>query len=236
MKYLYCLVRGQGSCHGFPAGVDRMAIHPIRLGEIGTLVSDVDPTGAGRRVDNALAHHRVVNHALAVFPAVLPCRFGTVMRDEAETVGLLIERYTRLASDLERFQGRVEMGIKAILEGEDREGHEPPKGCAWERRGAGTRYLREKRARFHEAQHLEAQAERLIHTLQEATSPLVEAVRSERKPFGRGLILSICCLLERTALTRFKQGYAEWRLEYPQARLLSTGPWPPYSFAAVDLP
>lgn len=235
MKYLYCLVRGQGSCHGFPAGVDRMAIHCIRVGEIGTLVSDVDPTGAGRRVDNALAHHGVVNHALAVFPAVLPCRFGTVMRDEAEAVGWLIERYGRLASHLDQFQGRVEMGIKAILEGECLEGHEPPTGGAHERRTAGTRYLLEKRARFLEAKHLEAQAERLVHTLQDATSPFVEAVRTARQPFDRGLMLSVCCLLERTTLTRFKQGYEQWRLEYPQVRFLSTGPWPPYSFAEADL-
>lgn len=235
MKYLYCLVRGEGECHGFPTGVDGMAIHPIRVEEMSALVSDVNPSGGSRSVENALAHHEVVSQALACFPAVLPCRFGTVVADERGVVALLTARYPRLEGYLDRFQGKVEAGIKAILDGGGLHAHEPWGGGAREGRTPAERYLFEKRARFRRAEALEAQAERLTHALQEATSPVVEAVKAERKPFGEGLIVTLCCLLERTNLAPFRQGYEQVRRGYPQVRFLYTGPWPPYSFADMDL-
>lgn len=235
MKYIYCLVRGDGDCRGFPLGVDGMPIHSIRVGGISALVSDVTSGGAERTLENALAHHGVVSQALACFPAVLPCRFGTIVEDESRVAALLTARYPRLEGYLDRFQGKVEVGIKAIFEEGCLEAHEPRGGGAQEGRTPAERYLFEKRAQFRRAEALKAQAERLTHALQEATSPFVEAVKAERKPFGEGLIVMLYCLMEQARLPSFKQGYEQVRQGYPQVRFLYTGPWPPYSFADMDV-
>jgi len=235
MKYVYCVVRGAGDCHGFPPGVEGMPIHSIRVGEIGALLSDAHPGGDRRGVENALAHHGVVSYALACFPAVLPCRFGTVMRDAVEVVGVLQERYPRLEDFLDRFQGKVEVGIKALLEEGGLEARAPAGGHLQEGGPAGARYMCEKSARLYTATRLVAEAERLVHTLHEATFPFVEALRSERKPCEQGVMLSVCCLLERTKLAPFRQRYEGWRRDYPQVCFLYTGPWPPYTFADMDV-
>jgi hypothetical protein len=212
-----------------------MAIHPIRVGEISALVSDVTPGGGSRSVNNALAHHAVVSHALACFPAVLPCRFGTLVPDEAGVVVLLRERHPRIEQSLDTLQGRVEIGIKAMLAGPDLHAHQEPESGAQEGRTPGERYLFDKRVQYHAARRLTALAEPLTHALREVTSPFVQAIEVEQKPLERGLMLTLCCLVERSNLTPLKQGYERVRQAYPQVRFLYSGPWPPYTFAAIDL-
>jgi len=235
MKYLYCLVRGEGECRGFPAGMRGMAIHPIGVAAITALVSDVMPGGANRTVENALAQHEVVSHALACFPAVLPCRFGTVVRDDAEVVRLLATRYPRLNACLDTVQGKVEVGIRALLEERDSEESGPVASCVRQGRTPGERYLLGKTSQYRESLALEEQATRLTRALQEATSPCVEAIKVERSSLRKGLLLTLCCLVDRGNLTPFKQGYALWGRRYPRVRLLLTGPWAPYSFVDVHL-
>src|SRR5439155_20184504 len=50
--------------------------------------------------------------------SVLPCRFCTVYRDEAELRRFLSERRATLQAALDRVQGRVEVGVKAFVDRE----------------------------------------------------------------------------------------------------------------------
>jgi len=234
-QYLYCLVRGQGERDGFPTGVEGAVISSIRVREVVACVSDVTNDLHRLSVADVLAHHAVVDHALSCFPAVLPCRFGTVAASHAEAVALLEARYSRLVESLDVLQGSVEISIKVLLPG-----NALPTDNSREARsevGAtqGMRYLLRRRTQYRRVQCFEAQTEQLKQALQAATSPFIEAIRVERTPLAKGSMATFHCLLKRTQLESFKQHYHRWQRGYPHMRFLYTGPWPPYTFAALDL-
>jgi hypothetical protein len=81
------------------------AVLPQRLG---------DPAWVEQKVR---AHEQVLEGVLEA-TSVVPCRFCTVYRTEAELRRFLAERSEELARALERVAGRVELGVKAFVDRE----------------------------------------------------------------------------------------------------------------------
>lgn len=234
-KYLYCLVRGQGERDGFPTGVEGAAISSICVREVLACVSDVTNDLPPLSVANVLAHHAVVEHALSCFPAVLPCRFGTVAANHEKAVALLEARYSQLVESLDVLQGSVEISIKVLLPGNALPTDNSQKAQREVGATEGMRYLLQKRTQYHRAQYFEAQTEQLKQSLQAAASAFIGAIKAEHAPLEQGLMVTFHCLLKRTQLASFKQHYHHWQRGHPHMRFLYTGPWPPYTFAALDL-
>jgi hypothetical protein len=176
----------------------------------------------------------VVNYALAYFPTVLPCRFGTTTSNQAEAIALLEGRYPQLMESLDFLQGKVEIGLKVLLPAttlrRDHDSDERKRGQPEE----GVRYLLQRRAQHHRVQELEAQTEHLMQSLHAAACPFIEAIKVERSAQENGLTLMLNCLLKRSQLEPFKQCYDQWRDRYAELHMLYSGPWPPYTFAAAD--
>jgi hypothetical protein len=66
---------------------------------------------------NIRAHEQVLERILEEV-SVVPCRFCTVYRNEAELRRFLAERRTALEAALDRVGGMVEVGVKAFIDGD----------------------------------------------------------------------------------------------------------------------
>jgi hypothetical protein len=153
----------------------------------------------------ALRHGEVVEALAAVNDAVLPVRFGSELVPRE-----LDSRRQELLRSLDRVRGCVEVGVRAL-----RTIHHEPGSTS------GSDYLR---SRLAEVQEI-ALAGNALHR------PLAACARATVRRRTR-LLLDAAYLVPQDGLARFRQALAELAAE-PGTALVSTGPWPPYSFAAA---
>jgi hypothetical protein len=148
---------------------------------------------------------------------LLPVRFGTRAPDEASVSRILEENYDRLIAGLEFVRGAVEISMRAYTRGEQ------PAASAPAEATTGTEYLRAR------ARDVAARREvvRAIH------EPLATEARADtlRHTGAPEEILRAAYLVDRRRLSHFQDLVAAVQDANPGVRLVSTGPWPPYSFA-----
>ena len=95
--------------------IDDPAVEVSTHGELAAVVGRAWPSQ--HEVELALRHDDVVAQVQQACSAVVPFRLGTCMRDERELHAMLRTQRPRLVRMLERFGGRIEMGLKLRLPG-----------------------------------------------------------------------------------------------------------------------
>jgi hypothetical protein len=163
-----------------------------------------------------LKHQRVVERVMTRGP-VLPLRFGMQLESEQQLAGELAERRQELLCALDRVRGHVELGVRVIVD-RDRETDTEPETPS------GRDYLLARVGNY-------AQARILQHELHAPLARLATAnvLRSRAAPPA---ILVAAYLVDAGAVAEFRRRADELAGRQTHARVLITGPWPPYSFAA----
>lgn len=232
MKYVYCLTDTMASIDTLPPGLGGVVVCRVSFKGISALISEVDPDHLIGDARNALAHQRVIQGAISRSTSVIPCRFGTLFTDEHQILALLEAHYARVEAGLARLRDRVEIGVRVIVDG-----IEAPvvRTLEMERLPEGARYLLGKRQRYDVTRALSARAECLARALNAATAPLWADVNVGTRARESGLLLSLSYLLDRKHLSAFMHAYQQFQDGQPGLKLLRSGPWPPYSFADIDL-
>jgi hypothetical protein len=192
--------------------------------------------------DNLLAHARVLE-AIAASTTVLPMQFG-VLFDETEQMRKVLETsHDRLMKLLDRFEGTVEMLVKAFyleeLVYKDVVRDNPEIARLRER----TRSLPEDatyydRIRLGELVQsaLEELRGRDQAAIKDALSPHSIDIREEQ-PATAMMAAHIALLIERDAITSVTETVEGMRERFgPRMKLKVVGPLPPYTFAAGSLP
>lgn len=206
------------------AGVAGERLHAIRIGAIDAIVGDV-ATAPPPTDRNLRAYDRLLSLMWSRSPAVLPARFGTVVRDRAELELILADRQETLRSRLRLVRNRAQMTIR-ILQGAGEGGQgsgERGQGSVARsrvpaRRSRGRSYL-EQRARIaHDVPE--------FAPVREAVRRWVRAERVERQ----GNIATIYHLVPRGAAERYRESIRRAARD-ADVRLLVSGPWPAYAFA-----
>ena len=156
-----------------------------------------------------LAHARVVEGLVERSAALLPARFGRGFRDEDALREAIEGRAASLHEALAQVRGCVEVGVRVVAP-------EPTAAPAAE---SGRAYMEALQARTEEA-----------HRLHE---PLAALARAATRTVGATprLLLSGAYLVEPGELEAFRRRVAELEAAHPELTFVSTGPWPPYSFA-----
>jgi hypothetical protein len=142
---------------------------------------------------------------------------------------VLADRIRRRRGELEAaltaVSGCVELGVTL-----EHASAEPEGGVRAETHAGGRAYLRELSLEHAERRRLRAERDALLERLRAALTELTtdERVRYLRPP---GLV-SVAHLVARDHEARYRDSVAAFASEHDQvARVLVTGPWPPYSFA-----
>jgi hypothetical protein len=145
--------------------------------------------------------------------AILPMRFGTVLRTEAAMRAVLRERAGELERILDRVRGRVELGVRAVW----RHGHREPPAAS------GGDFLRIKL-------HRRAVAREVAGEIHPRLAQLASDARCSVLP-REDTPLAASYLVERGRSDDFEGCAATLAAQRSDTELLVSGPWPPYSFS-----
>jgi len=232
MIYVYAITAGSPAPQAMatPRGFDDAPLLARGADEVSAVYADVAGSPRPTR-ENALAHERVVE-ALMADCAVLPARFGTVLRDEATLDGVLAMNHERLIGGLERVGNCVELGVRVLWQAEDtREadtaGEPEPVPAGGE--SAGRAYLLARAAKERQRQRTEARAGELAANLNQLFRPCARdgVVRVLPTP---QFVMAAAYLVPRDRVAEFRSRVEEVGAAFATLRLLCTGPWPPYHF------
>lgn len=230
--YLYCLIDADVSVESviFTSPNEGISGSPVTLHlleDFALLVSDFAGAAVPVTRENVLIHAAVVASLLPE-TTPLPFRFGT-LATKSTLESFVSARSKALKAKQELVRGCVEMSVKIIWDREWTEEttfHEPLK--------PGTAFLTEKRRQIVGSELRGAETKRIASWLEER---LGESVRETRinTDFSDKLLLTAAHLVEREAIDEYRSRLKNARLERPELHFLASGPWPPYSFANIDL-
>ena len=218
--YVYCLAENTEDI-GPPAdtlkGVSGAPVDVLQVERLSLLVSEFNDEKVVVNRDNALAHAAVVASVLNQ-TTPLPFRFGTVS-DEQRLRSYLASHRQALEAKLEHVRGAVEMSVKIIWDAEANVDSSAD--------GPGARFLRAKQLRA-------ARGKEVADWLREQLQPIAKDEQLSLSPTEK-LIVAAAHLVDRGLVTEYRGRLAKAREMRPELHFLISGPWPPYSFANIDL-
>lgn len=229
--YAYCLASGIDSLPSPVQGISAAPVRLVKMENLVVLVSDLDMDAVPVTREHALTHAAVVRSVLDQ-TTPLPFRFGTLV-NEQQLNNYISARKPALETKLEMVRGCVEMSVKIIWDFSDEAQPEPPKKYE-DKQGAGAMFLAEKRRQIHSDERRAAQATEISTWLQENLNPLARDKQVTVRPGGK-LVLSAAHLVERSKLGSYREKVTRLREERPVLHFLLSGPWPPYTFANIEL-
>jgi hypothetical protein len=227
-----------------PRGVDGAPVYLVEAGTLRAIVSRVVRSTATATIARALAYARVVD-AVHADRAIVPMRYGCVVREARQVVELLHTRAEEYARMLQAVDGCVEMGIRLLVDRAEPATHATfplddvrvPGGVF--ARGAGMAYLARRQQIYDDqdrkAREVEAQLERLRAVFAE-WFVRCRAECPPAAPVGQVFpahAFALHFLLKREWLPSFRQAFR--RIDRAErSRLLLSGPWPPYNFVGPE--
>ncbi|KRR02969.1 GvpL/GvpF family gas vesicle protein [Bradyrhizobium valentinum] len=231
-------------------GVDGAAIHLVRHQDLVAVVSplapaEADETALRARLETlseleviARAHHRVVAAVAACTPT-LPFRLATVHRTDDRVAQLLRREYRRFRETLDRFAGRVEVGVKIYVQ---HAGASAGMSVAEKTDGSGSAragrdYLRNRREQRDRRQHAWRRATTAAEQMDAVLAGLAVDRRQHRTQSAElsaapgENVFNAAYLVDAGRAEELAARAQRLGAENPHVTIEITGPWPPYSFA-----
>lgn len=214
-------------------GLSDQTVYSVATGSLGAIVSDFEGDAVSITKENVLTHQRVVTTVLEQ-TTPLPFRFGTLVTQQ-QLQSYLESRAVALTKNLEVVDGCVEMSIKIIWQDAPKE-HSLANNLRVNRSGEGTgaAFLRSKSQQIKGDEELLERANTIGSWLKNYVMAEVRDARLEVTPSQR-LVLAASCLVQRSRLDSYRAALERARQERPDLHFLTSGPWPPYTFANIDL-
>ncbi|MEW5914232.1 MAG: GvpL/GvpF family gas vesicle protein [Thermodesulfobacteriota bacterium] len=244
---LYCLFAGQAPPpRQTPPGVGGGKVEVMGRDGLGAAFSWVDRPRSAPLVEDLWAYSKVVE-AFHAQRTVIPLRYGCLCQDQAQAAALLTAGRSLSRPLLAELAGCVEMGIRALLpagaksEATGRRPAPPSRlACAAQAQSAerpGLAYLLARRdSHLQETQRERAEGDWPARCQAALAGLFTRSLGQGPVPApGEGeddcLLLWLYFLVPRFKVRAFRLAYAAFaRLE--NTKMLLSGPWPPYSFAA----
>ena len=186
----------------------------------------VGAMASGPAVDEAglRAHDDAVRRVAGQLPSVLPARFGSLAADADELRRALDEAADAYAAALDLVRGREQMTLR-VLDPPGGAAAAPPVRSEGDAPGAGARYLAA-RAAATGAAGIPG-----LRPLLDALAGHVAAETVERHETPP-LRASVYHLIPRGTAEGYLAAVRAAAARHPEVRVVPSGPWPPYAFAA----
>ncbi|MFE0628536.1 GvpL/GvpF family gas vesicle protein [Streptomyces sp. NPDC058864] len=248
--YAYGVLREGGVPDGALEALTGVAGAPVRLVTSGTLAAAVSPVPATDFQEDALrrhledldwleavarAHHTVIE-ALSAHTTVLPLRLATVYLDDERVRQVLREDDAAFREVLERLAGHLEWGVKIYVDAPAAAAG--PTGAA-EDLSPGRAYLRARRAQRHSRDEAYRAAEEAAVRVESIGRELAAGHARHRVQQGQLAadagenVLNDAFLVAHARAEAFRTRALAAAEGLPGVRVDVTGPWAPYSFAAL---
>ena len=223
--YAYCLVEDVGALEATPLGISGAPVRLLEMDEFAVLVSDFNTETVAVSRENALAHAAVVRSVLDR-TTPLPFRFGTVVTEQ-QLRSYISARKPALQTRFALLRGCVEMSVKIIRE-------LSTANSAHGEITSGTTFLQEKQREIRGSEQSAAEAKDISTWLHDQVKTLTRDEQVIVRPSEK-LVVAAAHLVERAKIPQYKDTLAAAREKRPELHFLVSGPWPPYSFANIEL-
>ncbi len=187
--------------------------------------------------ETARRHDAVVS-AICAGGATVPLRLATVYFDDERVRAMLREQADAFTTVLDRIADRAEWGVRVYGDpGAFTERSEPADKAG---RPSGTEYLMRRRARAAARKDAEAiAAERADDIYAELANIAVAGIRQPPSPPALAPqkvweILNASFLVDERRTREFTAAADDIDARVDDVEIVLTGPWPPYSFTAVE--
>jgi hypothetical protein len=228
--YIYCLAENIKRLNKTPPGVSGAPVTIVELDEdLSALVSVCRSDAFQVTRKNALAHHEVVR-SITEQTTPLPARFGTVVTVE-QLRNYVSTHHQAIKAKLAHVRGGVEMTVRMIRTIDAADISQEPENAG----GPGTAFLREKRREFAREEAGAAQKGQLSAWLREQLGNLIKDEKISITPSETVILARVDHLIERADVQEYRTQMARAVEERPDIRFMVSGPWPPYSFANIEL-
>ncbi|MFD3457468.1 GvpL/GvpF family gas vesicle protein [Streptomyces sp. NPDC058691] len=258
VTYAYAVLHGGGAApvEAVPADLAGVAGAPVRLvpgppgAELAAAVSgvpaaDFQEAALRRHLEDlewletvARAHHTVIE-GLSARATVLPLRLATVYLDDARVGAMLADGREMFTACLARLEGHLEWGVKIYVEDAPDEAPAAPPAEDAADLSPGRAYLRARRVQRHSREDAHHEARRAAESVAAIGREL--AVDHARHRVQQGElagdagenVVNDAYLVAREHAEAFRVRVQDAAAGLTGVRVEVTGPWAPYSFAAV---
>jgi hypothetical protein len=210
----YCIAEQQSKIDIPPAGVAGAPVRSIDVGALRCFVSEFAAQMPNEPVPEMVKAFSEVLQRIFAQTAIIPFRFPTVVESEAVLTQFVEHRRAEYSGALQRLRDKVQMDVRISAKSEGPEN-------SMQSSQSGKNYLRQKRARYQQAQSVQEEFRRVSHSV------AGEWTQRDTTTGVRGF-----ALLDRASLPIFLEKIAQ--VHTPAgitARV--TGPWPPSEFVEI---
>ena len=231
----YCICLYPGPEVAGLVGVGDHPVYRITHRRLSAAVSRIGPTDLAPDLTRVRAYERVVNsyHRQGT---VIPLRYGCVVSQETRVIELLDEYNPQYESLLQELEGCVEMGLRVLLPtaspgipaGPREIAGPPPLAPPAPPERLGLAYLTARKAHYAHQDRWTEEYRQVSDRCLAQLAGLFVKYKTEA-PSSRLPLLSLYFLIPRRAVETFRRAFRQLT-ETESARLLLSGPWPPYNF------
>ena len=226
--YAYCLVEDFDALDVQVRGIEGAAVRLLKIDDFGVLVSDGEPNAFPLTKESAIAHAAVVGSVLDKTTS-LPFRFGTII-SEQQLRHFVTTYKPALEKSLAHLRGCVEMDLKIIWQIPKTD--QPPKA---EEQGPGTAFLEKKRRELIGDERQAGLKTELSTLLRKELGDLIRDEQITLRPSKTAELAAVFHLVESANSEKYRKIVQEIRNNRPDLKIRLSGPWPPYSFANIEL-
>jgi hypothetical protein len=234
MSYLlYCIFRSPAHQKlGIPPGVGGQPVCVVAQNGLSAGLSQLAESDLVPDISAILAYEKVIE-AFCCHSTVIPMRYGCQLEGASEAVCMLEKHRDEYAALLRELEGAGEMSIHVLLDSpatgrENAAWPAPPKPLPLPGT-SGTAYLAAKRRRYLDLDRAALDQRRLAEELCNSLSGLFVRRKVEFPGLTRTRLLSLYFLVPQGSVESFRQAARHFPSR-ASAKLLLSGPWPPYNF------
>ncbi|WP_022949491.1 GvpL/GvpF family gas vesicle protein [Methylohalobius crimeensis] len=239
--YLYAVVKSSAPFRkAAVTGISGAPIYALSEGETTAIISDIQATRIRPERRHIAAHHKVLRHLMEI-DSLLPMAFGIIADCPTEVRQMLNIHQRSFLDHLRRLSGKVEMGLRVILETSNEFDY-------YVRRFPELRMLRDQMLqngsrredmvevgrRFEEI--LEQARDQAYETITQTLDAVcLENRRNAVKEVKE--VVNMACLVARDGLADFEGAVNKAAKQFDDDHVVFryNGPWPPHNFVTIDV-
>lgn len=232
MKCIYAILDSSQKLDPVFEGMAGSFVYNVVYKDISAAVSDSDIDKSSLEVgpECALVYERIIEGLMAKH-TLLPMRFGTLVKEDNEIIGILEKHYNEFISNLGQVRGKREYGLKVLFNIEDT-GFKPNDARGSEQLQGVSPYKKYLLGKLMEHKIEEVMMNKIDAIIEKINNSLGELsfLSKFKKRVTRKIILDGVYLVERGEKDIFIRKVKELKESYQNLKFLLTGPWPPYNF------
>lgn len=221
--HLYCVTPAEHLPHEV-TGLDDVPVAAVLVDGLAVWVSDMDAP-ARASIESAQRHHAVVEAAMRSVTPV-PLRFGQWLPDEDAVRTRAAARAAEWREQLLALAGRAEFTVRILDPAVDG----PARDVRAEPAGSGRAYLEAVAARRAAREQRFARGRAVAAEIEAALAGYVVRTRVDALDTTHGLA-TVAFLVDRDSAGRYGSALDRATAAHPGLHFLTSGPWPPWSFA-----